>query len=74
MQQPVRRERQLVVVVRIALAEKAQKMFVDEVEVPEAVHIAGRGMVADRMSLVGIRDARQNVPRRGNGKKQQQAA
>ena len=48
-------------------------MLVDEVEIPEAVHISGRGMIADGMALVGIGKAAENVPRRGDGEEEQHA-
>ena len=47
-------------------------MLVDEIEVPEAVHIAQGGVVAHCVSLVGIGEAAKNVPRRGDGEKQQE--
>ncbi len=46
-------------------------MLVDEEEVPETVDISQRRVVADRMSLVGVGQAAQDMPRRGNGQKQQ---
>ena len=71
MEQPVGDERQAVVVVRIALAEETQEVFVDEVEVPEAVDVAGCWMVADGMALVGVRESGEDVPRRGDGEEEQ---
>src|SRR5579875_706075 len=62
----------LVVVVRIALAQEAQKMLVDEIKIEKAVYVSGRGDIADRIPLVRIAKARQNVPRRGNGQKEQE--
>ena len=68
MQKPIAAVRKLVVVVRIAQAEEAQYMLVDEIEVEEPVHIAHRGMVAHRVALVGIGQSAKNVPRRGNAR------
>jgi hypothetical protein len=73
MQQPVSGEGQLVVVVRVAQAEEAQEVLVDEVEVEEAVDVADGGVVADGMALVGIGEAAEDVPGRGDGQKQQRS-
>ena len=59
---------------RKACSQEAEDVLVQKVEVPEAVHVAGRWNVAHRVSLVGVRKAGQNVPRRGDGQKQQQSA
>ena len=48
-------------------------MFVDEVEVPEAMDIAGGGVIADGMALIGIGEAGEDVPGRGDGQIQQQS-
>ena len=48
-------------------------MLVDEVEVKEAVDVAEGGMVADSVSLIGIGQAAENVPGRGDGQKEQRA-
>ena len=69
-EEPVRIPAELVVVVRVAQAEEAQEMFVDEVEVEEAVNVADGGMVADRVSLVGVGEAAEDVPGRGDGEEQ----
>src|SRR6185437_3113309 len=61
---PVGEPRLLVVVVRVALAEEAQEMLVNEVEVEEAVNIAGVRDVAHGMSLVWIAQPAKDVPRR----------
>src|SRR5215469_8941348 len=71
MRQPVPGEGHLVVVVREALAEEAQHVFVDEVEVPEAVDVAGGGLIADGVALVRIREAGEDVPRRSDGEIEQ---
>ena len=52
--QPIAGSGHLVVVVRIAQAKKAQVVLVDQVEVPETVHVADGRMVAHRVPLVGI--------------------
>ena len=57
MRQPVPGEGHLVVVVRESPAKETEDVLVDEVEVPEAVDVSGRGMIADGMSLVGIGEA-----------------
>jgi hypothetical protein len=72
-QQPVGIAGQLVVVVRIAQVEEAQIMLIDEVEVKKAVDVADGGVVADGVSLVGIGQAAENVPGRGDGQKEQRA-
>ena len=72
-QQPVGKAGQLVVVVRVAQAEEAQVMLVDEVEVKEAVDVAEGGVVADGVALVGIGQPAENVPGRGDGQKNQRA-
>src|SRR6202034_4418391 len=73
MQKPIRRKGQFVVVVRKPLSQKAQEMLVDKIEVPEAVHVSRHGMIADRMTLVRIRQPGQDVPRRGDHQKKQEA-
>ena len=73
MQQPVSEAGQLVVVVRITQVEEAQVVLVDEVEVKEAVDVAQGGVVADGVSLVGIGQAAENVPGRGDGHEDQRA-
>ena len=73
MRQPVHRERHFVVVVWEAAADEAQGMFVDEVEVPEAVNVSEGGMIADGMSLIGVREAAEDVPRSRDGKIKQDA-
>jgi hypothetical protein len=42
-------------------------VLVEEVEVPEAVNVAERGDVADGMALVGISQAGEDMPGRGDG-------
>src|SRR5579863_9902798 len=61
-EKPIGREGELVVVVGKALAEKTKYVFVDEVEVPEAMDIADGGMVADRMALIRIGNAGKDMP------------
>ena len=73
MREPVNQERHLVVVVREPPAEETQKVFVDEIEVPEAVNVSGRGVIADGMALVGVRQSAQDVPRSGDRQKEQHA-
>ena len=48
-------------------------MLVDEVEVPEAVDISQRGVIADGMAMVGVGQSGQNVPRRRNRQEEQGA-
>jgi hypothetical protein len=73
-QQPVgMRKGQLVVVVRVAQAEEAEQVLVDEVEVEEAVDVADGGVVADGVALVGVVDAAEDVPGRGDEQKEQDA-
>src|SRR6185437_5191426 len=52
----------LVVVAWIALTEEAQDVLVDEIEIEEPVNIVLRRDVADRMPLIGIMQASENVP------------
>ena len=73
MEQPVGRCGQFVIVVRVARAQKTEDVLIKEVEVPESMDVAQHGMVAEWVSLVGIGESGQNVPRRGDGQKQQQA-
>ena len=70
---PEQRGRQLVVVVREALSEKAQNMLVDEIEVEESVNVSRRRNVADRMSMIRIAQPGENMPRRCDRKKQKTA-
>ena len=72
MEQPIRRVRHLVVVVWIAQAEEAQKVLVDQIEVPETMHVAEGGVIAHRVALVGICQAAEDVPGSGDGHKQQE--
>ena len=69
-EQPVGDERQAIVVMRKALAEETQKVFVDKVKVPEAVNVAGCRVVADGMTLVGVRESGEDVPRGGDGEEE----
>ncbi len=71
---PIHPSRLLVVVHRVALAEKAQHVLVDEVEVEEAVHVAERRMVADRIALVRITQPGENVPWRRDDEKKQDSS
>src|SRR6185437_8781770 len=71
--EPVCEPRLLVVVVRVALAEKAQEMLVDEIKVEESVDVAGCGDVADGVAVVGIAQAAQDVPGRSDCKEEQDA-
>ena len=64
--QPIHGKGHLVVVVRIALAEEAEDVLIDEVEVEETVDIAHGGVIADGVSLVGIVDAAKDVPGGGD--------
>src|SRR5581483_3596639 len=73
MQHPVPEGGQLVVVVRVAHVEEAQHVFIDEVEIEEAVDIADRRVVADGMALIRIVQAAKNVPGGGNREKEQKA-
>ena len=57
---------------RIAQVNKAQNVFIDEVEVEKSMHVAQSRMVAHRVALVVIHNSAENVPRRGNRQKQQQ--
>jgi hypothetical protein len=54
----------------VALAEEAEHVLVDEVEVEEAVNIADGGVVAEGMSLVGVGESAEDVP--GSGDEQEQ--
>src|SRR5277367_3264823 len=72
-QQPVSDEWQAAIVMRIAGAEETEKVLVEEIEVPEAMHIAECRDVADRMALVWVSEAGENVPWRSDGQKKQQA-
>ena len=71
--EPEDEPRLLVVVVRVALAEEAQNMLVDEIEVEEAMHMPWRGNVADGIALIGITQAGEDVPGRGDGEEEQDA-
>ena len=73
-EQPVGGEGQPVVVVRVALAEETEEVLVDEVEIPEPVDVAERRVIADGMSLVGIGEAGEDVPGRGDGQVEQDSA
>ncbi len=73
MREPIPGKGHFVVVVRKAPAQKAQDVLVDEIEVPEAVHISWGGVIADGMSLVGVCEAAENVPRSRDGKEKQHA-
>src|SRR6185312_4441380 len=66
MREPVHQERHLVVVVRESSADEAHEVFVDEVEVPEAVDVSECGMIADRMALIRIAQAAEDMPWRGD--------
>jgi hypothetical protein len=59
--------------VRVAQREEAQVVLVDEVEVEEAVDVADGGVIADGVSLVGIGEAAEDVPGRGDGQEEQRA-
>ena len=48
-------------------------MLVDEVEVEESVDVADGGVVADRMTLIGIGEAAEDVPRGGNRQEEQES-
>ena len=48
-------------------------MLVDEVEVEESVDVAGGGDVAHGISVIGIAQAGEDVPRRADGEKEQNA-
>ncbi len=71
--QPVSKPRLLVVVMRIALAQKAQNMLVHEIEVEESMHMPRRGNVAHGISLIRVAQAGEYVPRRRDGKKEHNA-
>ncbi len=73
MREPVRVTRHFVVVVRVALVQEAEHVFIDEVEVEEPVHIAQGGMVAHWVSLVGVGESAQNVPRRCDEQEEQRS-
>ncbi len=45
-------------------------MFVDKVKVPEAVNVARRWVVADGMTLVGVRESGEDVPGGGDGEEE----
>src|SRR5579862_1667665 len=66
MRQPIGGGGHFVVVVGIAFTEEAKEVLVDEIEVPETVDIAGRGMVADGMTLVRIGKTAEDVPGSGD--------
>ena len=58
---------------RVAGAEEAEDVFVEEVEVPEAVDVAEGGDVADGVALIGIAKSGENVPGCGDGEEKQEA-
>ena len=60
--------------VRESLAQKAEKVLVDEVEVPKAMDVAGGWMIADGMSLIRIGQTGQDVPWRRDRKVKKEAA
>ena len=62
-----------VVVVGVAQPEEAEEVLVDEVEVEESVDVAGGGDVADGIAVIGIAEAGEDVPRRGDGEEEQQS-
>ena len=66
-EEPVGEGGELVVVVGIALAEEAEDVLVDEVEVPPAVDVAEGGDVADGMAFAGVGEADEDVPGSGDG-------
>ncbi len=73
MEEPVGEGGELVVVVGIALAEEAEDMLVDEVEVPPAVDVAEGGDVAVGMAFAAIGVAYEDVPRCGDREEEQRA-
>src|ERR1700722_3766151 len=72
-QAPVENKRKFVVVDGITPAKKTQHLFVDEVEIKEAVHVAPAGNVAHRVTGAGIAQSGEDVPGSGDGKKKQNA-
>src|SRR4051812_23312374 len=71
--QPVHEERHFVVVVGESATDEAEEMFVDEVEVPEAVNVADGGVIADGVALVGIAQPAEDMPRSSDGEVEQDA-
>ncbi len=57
----------------IALAEEAEEVLVNEVEVPPAVDVAEGGNVADGMAFAAIGAAYEDVPGGGDGEEEQRA-
>ncbi len=70
-EQPIGDERQAIVVVRKALAEETQEVFVDEVESTRSRERCLVWVIADGVSLVGVRESGEDVPRRGDGEEEQ---
>ncbi len=70
-EEPVGGGGELVVVVRVAFAEEAQNMLVDEIEVPPAMHVAEGGNVAVGMAFAGVGKAYEDVPRGGDGEEEE---
>ncbi len=73
MQAPIENKGKFVVVNGITPAQKAQHLLVDEVEIKEAVHVARAGNVAHGVTCTGIAQSGKDVPRRGDGKEEQNA-
>ncbi len=72
-QEPVGERGELIVVVRIALAEEAEDVLVDEVEVPPAVDVTKGGDVTDGMAFAAIGAAYEDVPGGRDGEEQKRA-
>ena len=72
-EEPVGDPRQAVVVVGIAEAAEAEDVFVEEVEVPEAVDVAEGGDVTDGMALVGVAQTGEDVPRGGDEEEEEES-
>src|ERR1700677_4632001 len=72
-QTPVENKGKFVVVDGITAAKKAQYLLVDEVEIEEAVHVAGAGNVAYGVACAGIAQSGEDVPWRGDGKEEENA-
>src|SRR6185437_13285945 len=72
--QPVPERRHAVVIVRKARPKKPENVLVEEVKVPESVHVSRGGMIAHRVALIGICQASEDVPRRGDREEQQDSA
>ena len=66
MERPIKDGGKLVVIVGIALAQKAKYVFVDEVKIEKSVNISRRRNVAVGMALVGIAQSGKDVPRSRN--------